>query len=374
MPTTRVKKAAEVADTYTGGAAGIGVDSDTNTLVINGNGTKHTMVDLDSTQTISGDKTFTGTVVMSGAVTKTEFADGTAALPSITFSDDLNSGIYRIGADNIGIALNGAVEVNLTTTAVSPGASDGSALGTTALMWSDLFLASGGVVNFNNGDVTLTHAADKLTIAGGVLDIVGATAGATTAALLAGGGTSATPCATSTADKNFLGFWTKTTATSGDSRGLYLRTYFSGAGVSGEAARIFGTVDNVTAAVGGTVNGAHISLSITGASGAVSGQGFAARLTLGADAQTRTLNANVAVLNLDSDIATGNTVPADLAFARVTDTGAVRIGSLLKMPNISNGTIFAAHTTQVMSHSIKIVSDDGTAYYIMCTNSATNRS
>ncbi len=40
---------------------------------------------------------------------------------------------------------------------IAPSASDGAALGTTALMWSDLFLASGGVINFNNGDVTLTH-------------------------------------------------------------------------------------------------------------------------------------------------------------------------------------------------------------------------
>jgi hypothetical protein len=36
-------------------------------------------------------------------------------------------------------------------------------------MWSDLFLADGAVINFNNGDVTLTHASNKLTIAGGVL-------------------------------------------------------------------------------------------------------------------------------------------------------------------------------------------------------------
>jgi hypothetical protein len=53
--------------------------------------------------------------------------------------------------------------------AVTPATNDGSALGTTALMWSDLFLASGGVVNFNNGDVTLTHSTNLLTLAGGDL-------------------------------------------------------------------------------------------------------------------------------------------------------------------------------------------------------------
>ena len=33
-------------------------------------------------------------------------------------------------------------------------------------MWSDLFLASGAVINFNNGDVTATHAANALAFAG----------------------------------------------------------------------------------------------------------------------------------------------------------------------------------------------------------------
>lgn len=44
-----------------------------------------------------------------------------------------------------------------------PNTSDGAALGTTALMWSDLFLASGGVINFNNGNATLTHSTGLLT-------------------------------------------------------------------------------------------------------------------------------------------------------------------------------------------------------------------
>jgi hypothetical protein len=47
-----------------------------------------------------------------------------------------------------------------------PQTNDGAALGTTTLQWSDLFLASGGVVNWANGDVTITHAADTLTFAG----------------------------------------------------------------------------------------------------------------------------------------------------------------------------------------------------------------
>lgn len=49
---------------------------------------------------------------------------------------------------------------------ITPVTSDGTALGTSTLMFSDLFLASGSVVNFDNGDVTITHSANQLNFAG----------------------------------------------------------------------------------------------------------------------------------------------------------------------------------------------------------------
>lgn len=70
---------------------------------------------------------------------------------------------------------------------VIPQATDGAALGSGSVMWSDLFLASAAAINFNNGDVTLTHGANTLTMAGGDLqmdgdiDFVGAQAITTTA-------------------------------------------------------------------------------------------------------------------------------------------------------------------------------------------------
>lgn len=57
--------------------------------------------------------------------------------------------------------LYGGIPITLT-----PVASDGAALGSASLMFSDVFLASGAVVNFNAGDVTVTHAANTLTFAG----------------------------------------------------------------------------------------------------------------------------------------------------------------------------------------------------------------
>lgn len=55
------------------------------------------------------------------------------------------------------------------TTAANPATSDGATLGTTSLMWSDIFLAAGAVINFNNGDVTITHTSNVITIDGGTL-------------------------------------------------------------------------------------------------------------------------------------------------------------------------------------------------------------
>jgi microcystin-dependent protein len=52
------------------------------------------------------------------------------------------------------------------STTLSPTASDGAALGTSSLMWSDLYLASGGVLDFNAGDVTVTHSSNSLVFAG----------------------------------------------------------------------------------------------------------------------------------------------------------------------------------------------------------------
>ena len=65
------------------------------------------------------------------------------------------------------LRVNNVDEVELVENALSPVTSDGVALGTGSLMWSDLFVASGAVVNFNNGDVLLTHASNTLTLTGG---------------------------------------------------------------------------------------------------------------------------------------------------------------------------------------------------------------
>lgn len=64
----------------------------------------------DTTKDISISKgTFAGIV---------SAADGTLAAPEYTFTNDIDSGFYRIGADNIGLSLGGNKVLDLGTTAI----------------------------------------------------------------------------------------------------------------------------------------------------------------------------------------------------------------------------------------------------------------
>ena len=73
---------------------------------------------------------------------------------------------------NATATIDGASAGNLQIVGnIIPATSDAVALGSTTKMFSDLFLASGAVVNFDNGDLTLTHSSNLLKIAGGNLEI-----------------------------------------------------------------------------------------------------------------------------------------------------------------------------------------------------------
>ncbi len=87
------------------------------------------------------------------------------------------NGIYLGSASNIYFAAGSTGRMRLSSAALAPVTDDGITLGTATLEWSDLFLASGGVINWANGNMTMTHASGSITFAGGnVLGLGNATA------------------------------------------------------------------------------------------------------------------------------------------------------------------------------------------------------
>ena len=158
------------------------------------------IIDIDAFSPTNGAGTDGVTGIDFGALT-----DPGATINSfaMNFGTGWDTDINAVTSLEIGIG--GTNELALTATALAPSTSDGNALGTTALMWSDLFLASGGVINFDNGDVTLTHAANALTMAGGNLTVTQPvfTSGSPTGLTFTGGAHTTLAAGTQAIDINF---------------------------------------------------------------------------------------------------------------------------------------------------------------------------
>lgn len=189
--------------------------------------------------------------------------------------------------------------------------------------------------------------------------------------LFYGVGSSGNPWATGVTNKNGLGFWLRGNGATGDTRNIYARLFLNGAG-GGEAIRAWATAETTNVATGGTMNGIHASASVD-ADATISGAANAIRATFGATSATRAIGGTISSLLVDTDIGANNTVPASHAFIRFVNGGSVGFTNLLMIPDVASGGMLAAHTTQTMTHSIRIVSADGTKYYLMATTGVTNR-
>lgn len=175
-------------------------------------------------------------------------------------------------------------------------------------------------------------------------------------------GTSSAPI-TITKSGVLNGAYATTSATSGDTRLTYQKLTWTSTG-SGEVVRGFAVVKGASGATAGTINGAHFSCEMQG--GSISGAANAVRATIGGT--TAAPGGTLAAIQLDSNFASGVTLPGSAAFIRVTDTNTVKVGSLLNMPAPASNTIFRAKSAAAVTHVIKIVADNGTPYYIMVSD------
>lgn len=90
---------------------------------------------------------------------------------SVLTTTDINGGTIdgtSIGATSASTIVGTTITAN---TGFLPDANDGAYLGQAGTAFSDLFLAEGGVINWDSGDVTLTQTGNELALAGGNLDI-----------------------------------------------------------------------------------------------------------------------------------------------------------------------------------------------------------
>ena len=173
-------------------------------------------------------------------------------------------------------------------------------------------------------------------------------------------GTASSPLVETTAG-NVSESYVTTSAATGDTRLSYQRLAFTSTG-SGETYRALTQVTGAGAATGGTVNGAHISLSING-SGTISGAGNALRATLGGTSTNP--GGTIAAIQADSNFASGGTW-TNASFIRFTNSGTGTVANLLNVPN----AMVVAQVSADSTHTIRIISSTGVPYYLMATSVA----
>lgn len=142
----------------------VGNISATGNLSITGTSAFSGAVAIASSLSVSGSETISGSLSVGVGVS--------ASTLSIVKDSYFTGNIY-LSVNSILDFNNGDIQLTNSSNALKisggdfmPATSDGSALGTSSLMWSDLFLASGAVINFNNGDIAITHSANNLAFSG----------------------------------------------------------------------------------------------------------------------------------------------------------------------------------------------------------------
>ena len=226
--------------------------------------------------------------------------DGTVALPALNFTSDTDTGIYRIGTNNVGVAANGAKVVDIATTGVSvtgalststtlgvTGATTlSSTLGVTGATTLSAALTYGGVTLSNavtgTGNMVLS-ASPTFTGTNTVATLAATTINAfTLAGTVSGGGNqinnviigNTTPLAGSFTTLSASGIVSLTNATTASSTSSAGAVFTGGVGI-GDNLRVAnaGTFGSLIAASSGAIvkiydtTAAHVGLYLSSASG-----------------------------------------------------------------------------------------------------------
>ncbi len=216
----------------------------------------------------------------------------TQAAAAVAITGGTITGLTSLGSSNVALTsgtITGLTSLTLTSGVASPATNDAAALGTGALSWSDLFLASGGAINIANGNWVATHTSAILTVGTGDLRVT--TAGTNTASVVTVGGTQ------TLTNKTFVAPALGTPA-------------------SGVATNLTGTATGLTAGVANGLKSATTTVSVSAATAPTTGQLLTAT---GASAAT-----------WQDAPSSGQPIPSSSTFA---------IGTLLMAYNNSGGAI-----------------------------------
>ena len=112
------------------------------------------------------------TSLLMASTNKIEFNDATQYINGSSAADLDIAATTDVNIDCTTLDVNAAMDVSgqaVFQTGIVPDANDGAYLGQAGTAFSDLFLAEGGVINWDSGDVTMTQTGNLLSVAGGNL-------------------------------------------------------------------------------------------------------------------------------------------------------------------------------------------------------------
>lgn len=336
------------------------------------------------TSTITGDLAFANLTQAGSAsiLLGRGSASGAGDYQEITLGSGLtmtNQVLSSSGSSGATTALDNLASVAINAALVL-GTSDAFALGSATKQWSDLFLAEGGVIDWDNADVTLTQTGNTLNVAGGTFNvtdnnlILGSAGSATMRAIswVNSGGQRVTLTGAAAS-----GDWTLPAATGGTDTvaGVGTTAIFTnktfGMGTSGTGATPVAAANVNTTAVGNVGAGTDNLITYTLPNNALSANGKGVRITAWGTTANN-VNAKTLVLNFGSAAISTNTMTTSVAGLWRITAEVFRTGSSTQDYNsilLSNG---AAGVAVVHSEISTATQTDTASIVIKCTGAATS--